>query len=442
MLNPSYLKYKNLYELNDLAFRTKYEIINSSAVQKILPPYPSFLDRRNTKGGENYNRYCLQANYVAYPNICLDAVLGIVNRGEAEIDLPENMKELIDYATDRGTPLIQIQNKVIEGIFKFGLAGILVEIPENVSIANAIPKLKVFGGDKILDFQHYTNSQGLKKIKFLTLDASRHIYSKKNKGYSYTKIYKVHSLTAEGRYCVAEVLAQSYTTYDPDYPSMSNGVLSITYPSWTSELDFVPFVPISKFDTTFDHGPSFIQDIIDISLQNFRLEANLCWLEANAAASHLVVKGRNLDDISQYPVGAGAVHILNDDTAQEYYVSPSTQGMAEIKQHILDNNALANEMMYNLTNVAANSSGEALKIRISSKMQDLIGLLKNIGYGITLILEDVDKILNQGINKDVVEFRPYLGFANIEEYIGKSETAKEEPSKEQPKEEEDIEETE
>lgn len=442
MLNPSYLKYKNLYELNDLAFRTKYEIINSSAVQKILPPYPSFLDRRNTKGGENYNRYCLQANYVAYPNICLDAVLGIVNRGEAEIDLPENMKELIDYATDRGTPLIQIQNKVIEGIFKFGLAGILVEIPENVSIANAIPKLKVFGGDKILDFQHYTNSQGLKKIKFLTLDASRHIYSKKNKGYSYTKIYKVHSLTAEGRYCVAEVLAQSYSTYDPDYPSMSNGVLSITYPSWTSELDFVPFVPISKFDTTFDFGPSFIQDIIDVSLQNFRLEANLCWLEANAAASHLVVKGRNLDDISQYPIGAGAVHILNDDTAQEYYVSPSTQGMAEIKQHILDNNAIVNEMMYNLTNVAANSSGESLKIRISSKMQDLIGLLKNIGYGITLILEDVDKILNQGINKDVVEFRPYLGFANIEEYIGKSETAQEEPSKEQPIVEENIEETE
>ena len=59
MLNPKYLKYKNLYELNDLSFRTKYEIINSSAVQKILPPYPSFLDRRNTKGAENYNRYCL-----------------------------------------------------------------------------------------------------------------------------------------------------------------------------------------------------------------------------------------------------------------------------------------------------------------------------------------------------------------------------------------------
>jgi hypothetical protein len=53
-------------------------------------------------------------------------------------------------------------------------------------------------------------------------------------------------------------------------------------------------------------------------------------------------------------------------------------------------------------------------------MQDLIGLLKNIGYGITLVLENVDKILNQGINKDIIDYRPYLGFANLEEYIGVS----------------------
>lgn len=81
----------------------------------------------------------------------------------------------------------------------------------------------------------------------------------------------------------------------------------------------------------------------------------------------------------------GAVHILNDDTAQEYYVTPSTAGMTEIKQHIIENKNLANEMMYNLTNVAANSSGEALKVRINSKMQDLIGLVKNISNRYNII---------------------------------------------------------
>jgi hypothetical protein len=88
--------------------------------------------------------------------------------------------------------------------------------------------------------------------------------------------------------------------------------------------------------------------------------------------------------------------------------------MDEIRQHIQENTSLANELMYNLTNVAANSSGEALKIRISSKMQDLIGLLKNIGNAITLSLEQIDRIVNSAINKDVIEFVPYLGFADVE----------------------------
>lgn len=417
MLHPDYLKYKNLYELNDLAFQTKYDIINSNSVQKILPPFPSFLDKRNTKGAENYGRYCLQANYVSFPNICLDAVLGLSNSEPPTMKLPANMVKLGDYATAQGTPITIVQNKIIESIFKFGLAGLIVEIPENVSIANTHPKIKVIDGNKIIDYAQYEDEHGFKQYSFITVDASRYLYNKETKTYSYTKIYKVHSLTVEGRYCITELLAGSYSTFDQVNPQSSNGILSITYPAWTSELDFVPFTAISKFDTSLKFGPSIIQDLIDISLQNFRLEANLCWLEANAAASHLVIKGRNLDDVSNYPVGAGAVHLLNDDTANEFYVTPSTQGMTEIRQHIQENTSLANELMYNLTNVAANSSGEALKIRISSKMQDLIGLIKNVGNGITLCLENIDRIMNAGVNKDAIEYNPYLGFANVESYF-------------------------
>ena len=72
------------------------------------------------------------------------------------------------------------------------------------------------------------------------------------------------------------------------------------------------------------------------------------------------------------------MHILNDSTASEEYITPSTAGMAEIRQHIQENTKIANELMYNLTNAAANSSGEALRIRIGSKIQDLIGLISNI----------------------------------------------------------------
>ena len=92
--------------------------------------------------------------------------------------------------------------------------------------------------------------------------------------------------------------------------------------------------------------------------------------------------------------------------------------MSEIKEHIKENTALAQEMMYSLINASANSSGESLKVRISTKTQDLIGLVKNIGNGITLALEMIDNIINSGVNKDKIEYIPYINFSNIEEYIG------------------------
>lgn len=418
MLQPSFLKYKQLFELNDLSFQTKYDIINSNYVQTILPPYPSFLDKRNIKGADSYNRYCKQANYVSFPNLCLKEVIGLTNRKEPKLNVPDNMSKLFDYATSQGTSILNIQNKVLESIFKFGLAGIHVHIPENVSIANALPKLSVYAGNKIIDYEQTTDEEGNKKFSYVTLDISRYLKTKEN-NYQFFKLYKVLSITNEDRYCESIVTAESYNGFDPSSPeSKKNGVLSITYPSWASELNFIPFVPVSKDSTTIKYGPSFIQDLIDISLQNFRLEANLCWLESNAAASHLVIKGKNLDNVSNFPVGAGAVHLLNDDTAQEYYVTPSTAGMSEIKEHIKENTALAQDMMYSLINASANSSGESLKVRISTKTQDLIGLVKNIGNGITLALEMIDNIINNGVNKDKIEYIPYTEFSNIEEYIG------------------------
>lgn len=64
------------------------------------------------------------------------------------------MKDIIDYATSDGVNILQIQNKLVESIFKFGLGGILVEIPEAVNIATSIPKLHVYSGDKIIDYQY------------------------------------------------------------------------------------------------------------------------------------------------------------------------------------------------------------------------------------------------------------------------------------------------
>ena len=133
------------------------------------------------------------------------------------------------------------------------------------------------------------------------------------------------------------------------------------------------------------------------------------------------ILGKNLDNIDEYPIGAGAIHVLNDDSAQEYYVTPSTTGMAEIKEHINQNQQLIDTMQYSLLNAGDNSSGESLKFRIAVKCSDLVNLVKNVGNGITLALEYIDEIMNAGVNKDVIEYLPYTDFDKINTYLGNTE---------------------
>jgi hypothetical protein len=50
--------------------------------------------------------------------------LDLLINGEPTITLPENLKDLIDYATEQGTPITQVMNGLIKSIFKFGLGRI------------------------------------------------------------------------------------------------------------------------------------------------------------------------------------------------------------------------------------------------------------------------------------------------------------------------------
>lgn len=76
-------------------------------------------------------------------------------------------------------------------------------------------------------------------------------------------------------------------------------------------------------------------------------------------------------------------------------------------------------MQFSLLNSSANSSGEALQFRIAVKCSDLVNLLKSIGNGITLSLEYIDKIINDGLNKDKIEYKPYLDFDKVNSYLNK-----------------------
>lgn len=421
MSHPLFQQYKTMYAINELSFKTKTDLINSQYITEIVPPYPSFLDKRNKNGATNYARFLNGGNFISNAQICLDAALGLINKGDDETKVPSNMEDIKYYATVQNTSITSIKNKLVDSIFKFGSALLKVSIPENVSIADTLPKFEVIDGSKVVDYNTVLDEDGNEKFEFIVIDTSRYILNKVTKYWSWTKIFKILSINREGNYYECEIPQNVYGQFIFEDPMLAREKhISYVEPAWTNNLDFIPVVGINKLDCTFKYTQAFIQDLIETSLANFRLTCTLAWLENNCAASHLVITGKNLDDVSSYPIGAGAIHVLSDESASETYVTPSTSGMDEVKKHLSENNILMDQMQYSLLNAGANSSGEALQFRISVKCSDLVSLIKNIGSCITRGLEMIDKIVNNGVNEDIIEFIPYTMFDQVSEYIGEN----------------------
>lgn len=418
MSHPQFVKYKELYDINELAFETKVDLTNSNVIQTIVPPFPSFLDKRNKNGASNYARYLNGGNFISNAQICLDSALGLINKGEDEVNLPNNLQDIIYYATQQRTPLTSIKNQIVDSIFKFGSALLKIVIPENVNIATSLPKFEVIPGNKVVDYGTYLDENGNVNYDFIVIDTTRYLFNKVTKYWSKTKIYKILSVNNEGNYYECEIPQNMYGQFIFDTPlAIQEKIISYFEPQWTTPINFIPVIGINKLDCTFKYDVAFVQDLIDTSLANFRLSCNLAWLESNCAASHLVITGKNLDDVTNYPVGAGAIHVINDESAKEEYLTPSTNGISEIKDHIKENNDLIDAMTYNLLNAGANSAAEALQFRIAVKVADLVQLIKNVGNGITRGLEMMDQIVNNGNNIDSIEYNPYLQFDKSSEYL-------------------------
>jgi hypothetical protein len=119
----------------------------------------------------------------------------------------------------------------------------------------------------VVDFGTFNDEDGNRQFKFIVIDSSRDIFNPKTKYYQNTKLYKILGLTKDGIYYEAEIPQRFYTDFDLDYPENSKKqIITLYYPSWTNEINFIPVVAINALDNTLKFGPSFIQDLINLIL--------------------------------------------------------------------------------------------------------------------------------------------------------------------------------
>lgn len=410
MANYKFQENKRVYEINDLVFKGQNFLKNSSYISSIIMPPDSLLDVRNSNRTSQYQRLVDQASFVNYPQTALSNVLGITNRGEATVNLPPSMQSLVDYATKENIKIGTVQDQLISSIFKFGLAGLKVNISNDAPTFQP-PRLEVIDGNKILDGKSIRNGN-VEMFDFVLLDASGRFFNENTKSYHKINRYKVLGIDSEGFYYEALIDAGNWTQFNLKNPQSAD-CLELVYPEFYDKLDFIPFVAVNCQTCELSWTQtSFIQNLINLSLNIFKLDAQLkqsLYMQANG---FLAIYGSTLKP-SEVIQGMYAVNILKDAAAKMEYITPTHSGI-QLQKDVLENmRAEAMTYIYSIINAGENASGESIKLRLQFTTTSLVGLVKNVGNAITRALELIAQIMSQSIDK--VEYIPFIDFTILNE---------------------------
>lgn len=410
MANFKYSENKKIYQINELVFKGENFIKNSPYISSIIMPPDSLLDTRNLNRITQYQRLVDQASFVNYPQTALSNVLGITNRGQAEILLPPVMQSLKDYATKQNVALQVVQDQLITSIFKYGLAGLKVSISNDVSTIQP-PRVQVIEGIKILDGKS-TRIGNVELFDFVLIDASDRFFNEKTKSYNKINRYKILGIDAEGEYYQALIQASDWQKFNLKYPSNSE-YLQLVYPEFYEKLNFIPFVAVNAKTCELKWSEtSFIQNLINLSLNIFKLDAQLkqgLYMQANG---FLAIYGSNLKP-SEVIQGMYAVNVLKDSGAKMEYITPNHSGIQLQKQVLENMRAEAMTYIYSIVNAGENASGESIKLRLQFTTTSLVGLVKNVGNAITRALEYIATIMDENI--DQVDYKPFIDFTVLNE---------------------------
>lgn len=388
------------YRLNDLAFKSESEIKSSTLLETVILPTNTMQNKSNPNRFYLWERYVQGATWHAYPKKFLEKIIGLAAKGAPTVNgFTGKMKDFFDYCSLDGTSLISVQLDAIQDIVKYGSCALMLILPDDESVIDAIPKVKVIPGCDILD--------GGKDYFIWKEDAD--IFNEQTKIHK-KKIYiHVEAIDENGLYYSAVMTESQYKDWEFKFPH-EDRCISLIYQSFVNNLTSLPVIYCNASDLTLKWDDAYAQPIIDLTWHIFAMDADNNFALHQQSTAHLMIKGVS-DPEQSYPVGLGSVHVFKESDVDEKYVAPQTAGIDLQMKKLTEVKDNAEEMLMNLVS-SKNASGDALRLFIGDKTNALIGMIENVGNAIQRISEEAAKIM--GLNFDVIEYRPYIDFANTE----------------------------
>lgn len=343
-------------------------------------------------GLTEYNAYKKRAVVPDLVPAGIAAMVGIMHRKDAVIEVPGGMESWLDEITQEGESAQGLLRRMTEEILTTGRIGLVVDVEDGV---NTAPYIATYNAETVINW--YDGAPGeRRKLRFVILDESTNTVGE-DFNWTAETIYRVLYLDDSGQYAT---FTETQGLRSAEVEPMISG----------NRLDRLPFVFVGSTDLTSDPNEIPLLGLGRLSMTIYRAEADYRHTLYMTGQDTLVIKGPLQGDELPF-VGAGAW--LNVDAAGDAkYIGVSATGLPEQRAALENDYRRAAEMGARLLSATGGDaeSGEALRIRVAARTASLASVAQTAAAG----LEDALKIMAEwaGMDADAVSVVPNIDFAD------------------------------
>jgi len=381
--HPDYDEYREEWRLCRDAYRGETAI--KEAGGRYLP-MPSGFKSQQDGGIELYSAYVARAQFPTLLSQTIAGMVGVIHRTEAQIEMPDSMEPIWEWATPEGLTLEALHRRITRELLIAGRYGLLVD----VVAGRPLPVIAGYVAETVINWDT-TGS-------LVVLDETDY----RRTGYTWSEQPAWRVLELEGGRYVVRMFDNDVESGSEITPSAMGG----------RALDFIPFVAANARDLTFDPAPPPLLGVARSARNIYQLSADYRWQLFMTGQETLFIFGVP-EDSRPESVGAGVVVTLSAGDGvmpDARYVGPAGTGIEAHRVAMLDERQAAVAAGAKLfeSGGSGQESGEALRLRFAAETATLTTVAQSSAAALERALRYAARMM--GLDPMQVVVKPNLQF--------------------------------
>ena len=388
---------------------------------KYLPATPGQVLDGATNGVESvgfiqYNAYRLRARFPEYVASTVETQLGLLHRKPPIIQVPDRMKALINNASIDGLSMKMLLRKINEEQLITGRVGLLADFTTGRLVNETLPRIAIYSSESIINWDDNKREDvDGQELVFVVLDETeqeRQFDSKSGFVWKSVRKYRVLSLgdiSTEN----AGNFPYSVGVFNADKSEDYSFEKMITPQIGGRTLNKIPFVFVNSTDVCTKPSDPPLLALANLSLAIYRGEADYRQSLFLQGQDTFVVIGGINEEGEEVRIGSGSrLELPLGGDAK--FVGVTSDGLSEQRLALENDRKEASEFGGRLLDARGGEaeSGEALRIRVSSKTASLNQIAQTGAAGLENILKLIAEWLGEDATK--VSVTPNLDFTDTE----------------------------